>query len=468
MRLPSLAAATLLALSSPAAADLLIRGARVVDVEAGTAARLDVRVEDGTIAAVGPGLPAEGAEPFDAEGLWLIPGLWDAHVHVFSSPDEPDVALPLHVLHGVTGIRDMGALWPVEDQLALAADLEDGTRAGPRLVVSGAWVDAPPGSWPGMFLAATPVEARAAVDRIAAEGWTAVKAYSMLAPATYRALAEAADAHDLPLVGHVPETVTIRDALAAGQAGVAHWGRVTRGCATAEAATVADARAALASDDPMPALLAAMARQDAPVRATWDAARCRALLADMAAAGMHVTPTFVVADFYLGRRPLPDAPRMRTLPAAVRAAWEEPDFRLEAMTDDLRASADAAIALDRRTFALAVEAGVPILAGTDASFANPWIFHGASLPDELARYVAAGMTPRQALFAATAAAPRFLGLADQDGRIAPGRRADLVLLGGDPLSDIGAVRDVRAVVLRGQLLDRPALNRMRAGLEGRP
>ena len=444
---------------------LVIRDARIVDVEAGTASLGDVVIEDGAIRSVGADLAAEGGQVLAADGRWLIPGLWDAHVHVFSSHTEPDSALPLYLLNGVTGIRDMGALWPVGEQKALATELEDGTRLGPRLVLSGAWVDAPPGSWPGMFLAGTPAEAEAAVDRIDAEGWAAVKAYSMLSEPAYEALAAAAERRGLPLVGHVPESVAMRDAIAAGQDGVEHWGRVTRGCAEGEEGTVREAREALAADDPRAALMTVMAGHNAIVLDTWDEARCRALLADMAAAGVHVSPTFVVAGFYLGLRPGPDAPRMRTLPAEVRAAWEEPDFRLQAMTGELSALADASIALDRRTFAMAVEAGVPILASTDASHANPWIFHGDSLADELDIYVEAGMTPHEALFSATAAPPRFLGLDDQDGRIAPGRRADLVLLGADPLEDIGAVREVEAVIVRGRLLDRTELDDMRAALE---
>jgi imidazolonepropionase-like amidohydrolase len=460
--------AALLAAQAPAET-LLLRDVTVVDVEVGALrSGLDVIVEDGEIAEVEPtgSEPPQADEVLEAGGRYLIPGLWDAHVHVFSDPAEPKTALPLYLLHGVTGIRDMGALVPVEEQLALAEAIERGDVLGPRLVVSGAWVDAPPGSWPGMFLAATPGEARAVVDRIAAEGWAAVKAYSMLSPETYRALAGAAEMVGLPVVGHVPETVTLEEAIAAGQVGIEHWGRITMACARGEAAMVAEMREAMAADDPRAAMIARMAVHEVATVEGWDEATCEGALASLAGAGVHVTPTLVVADFYVGERPGPDARRMRTLPAAVRAVWEEgSDFRLEAMTDELWALADRSLALDRRTFAMAVEAGVPILAGTDASFANPWIFHGASLHDELARYVGAGMTPREALLSATVAPPRLLALPDQDGRIAPGRRADLVLLERDPLQDIAAVRDIAAVVANGQFLDRKALDRIAAELE---
>lgn len=152
------------------------------------------------------------------------------------------------------------------------------------------------------------------------------------------------------------------------------------------------------------------------------------------------------------------------LPPDVRSAWSGPDFRLDAMTDEVRALASETIALDHRTFLMVHQAGVPILASTDASFANPWLFHGFSLLDELDLYVEIGLTPREALFTATVAPPRFFGLPDQDGTIAPGRRADLVLLDGNPLEDLATLRHPRGVIVGGRVLDRATLDEMESAL----
>jgi len=207
-----------------------------------------------------------------------------------------------------------------------------------------------------------------------------------------------------------------------------------------------------------------MAGQNRIMLETWDQSLCDRVLTQIAEAGMHVSPTLVVANFYTGNWPAPDAPQMRMLPPEVRAAWRRPDFRLEAMTDEVRDLADASIALDHRTFLMAHRAGVPILASSDASFANPYLFHGFSLLDELDLYVAIGLTPREALFAATVAPPRFFGLADQDGTIAPGLRADLVLLDANPLEDLATLRRPEAVIVGGRVLDRQALDAMEADL----
>ena len=458
--------ACLVAFAPTVQAETLLTGVTLVDIETGSLSEgQSVLIRDGMIVSTGPEMvPPDGADVLDGAGGYLIPGLWDSHVHVFSTPDEPDTALPLYLINGITGIRDMGALWPIAEQQALQGRIETGAVLGPRLILAGAWVDASPGSWPGMFLADAPDEAREVVDRIAREGWAAVKAYSMLNEATYLALGRAADDAGLPFVGHIPERVALGTAIEAGQDGIEHFGRVAMACSTAEEDMLDELRTAMAEGAELSRIFDIMASRNRIVLETWDDALCADVLARIADAGMHVSPTLVVADFYTGNRPALDAPRMQMLPAEVRAAWEQPDFRLDAMTDEVRAHAEDSIDLDRRTFLMAHGAGVPILASTDASFANPYLFHGFSLLDELDLYVEIGPTPREALFTATVAPPRFFGLPDQDGTIALGRRADLVLLDANPLEGLETLRRPRAVFVGGRVLDRAALDSIEASL----
>ena len=261
-----------------------------------------------------------------------------------------------------------------------------------------------------------------------------------------------------------PSASALGTALQAGHDGMEHFGRVTMACSTAENRMLDDLRDAMAEGADLERIFGIMASRNRMVLETWDAALCETVLARMAAARMHVSPTLVVADFYTGNWPAPDAPRMRMLPAAVRVAWGRPDFRLEAMTDEVRELAEDSIALDRRTFRMAHAAGVPILASSDASFANPYLFHGFSLLDELDLYVKIGLTPREALYTATVAPPRFFGLADQDGTIVPGRRADLVLLDANPLDGLETLRRPRMVIAGGRVFDREALDVLEAQL----
>lgn len=132
----------------------LLTDVTIVNVETGQLfGPTSVLMRDGLLAEIGISIPAEDAAVVDGSGGFLIPGLWDSHVHIFSTADEPETALPLYLINGITGIRDMGALWPIQQQQDLQARIESGEVPGPRLILSGAWVDAAPGSWPGMFLA---------------------------------------------------------------------------------------------------------------------------------------------------------------------------------------------------------------------------------------------------------------------------------------------------------------------------
>ena len=470
MRPPSLTALSaflfLYSASSVFAEEHLIRDVHVVDLASGAVTSgQDIKMRAGSIVEVGATpLSAPGATIVEGGGGYVIPGLWDSHVHVFSSAAEPAAAFPLYILNGVTGIRDMGGLLPLDEMKRIAAAVEAGDAVGPRVILSGAWVDASPGSWPGMFLADSAEQARSVVQQIKVEGWAAVKSYSMLNPEVYLALAAEAEAAGLPLVGHIPEAVSLPTAIESGHDAVEHFGRVTKACSPQEDAMLDRVLKSLEASDPRSAMIEEMAGHNRIVLDTWNEVLCRSLLASMVKADVHVIPTLIVSDFYTGKRPEDLEERMATLPAAVRESWSQPDFRLEAMTEELRSIAEETIALDWRTFRMAHAVGVRILAGSDASFANPFIFHGYSLLDELDRYVAAGITPREALYTATVAPAEFLELAGETGSIAEGMRADLVILASNPLDDLKVLRHPVAVVVNGRVFDRKALDDMRQQL----
>lgn len=452
-----------------AARDLIrISKIAVVDVEAGTVETVqDVYVRDGRIVWVGPSgtstLPEAGRQ-LNGAGLFLMPGLWDSHVHVFSAESEPDFALPLYILNGVTSIRDMGALISLEEQREVNAAIASGDRIGPRIINAGAMIDGPPGSWPGQMVAATPEGGRARVREAAQRGWTSVKAYSLLDKETYSAIADEANELGLPLYGHVPEGVTLNDAIDAGQDVIEHFGRVTKACSTKEQEMIDGARNALASDDPFQALMTAMATHTLTTFETWDASRCGEIVRALADAQVAIAPTLMVSDFCLGNDPAPDDPRMQTVPFSIRAQWGEPDFRRAAMTEDLLAVAPAAVRQDWKTFKMAHEAGVTMLASSDAAFLNPFLFHGATLIDELERYVQIGLTPRESLATATINPARLFGEVDELGSVAAGQRANLVLLRANPLEDISAVRELEAVIADGRVFNRTRLDEMQSKL----
>jgi Amidohydrolase family len=430
--------------------DVVIRGDRIAGIQAG-----------GTARALARGRVLDGA------GKFLMPGLWDFHMHVFSAPGEEDLALPLYILNGITGIRDAGALRTLAEQQQVAGAIERGERVGPRMVLAGALIDGPPGSWPGQMVARDANEGRARVREAKAAGWRFIKSYSLLHEGAYLAIADEARRQRLPLFGHIPESVTLETAVAAGHRSIEHFGRVTQACSSAEAAMISANAQALRSPEPLPALMSVMAGHNKTTLEHWDAQQCDQVTRKLARAGVAVMPSLMVSDFYLGKDPPPTDPRLRTVPTAVRAQWNQGDWRRQQMSPELLALAPRSVALDWKTFKLAHDAGVPMLAGTDAAYANPFLFHGYTLHDELARYVQAGLTPQQALRTATVNPGRFLQRWDLAGRVTWRQKADLVLLDANPLADISATRRIHAVVANGRLFDRDALDALQQGVEER-
>jgi imidazolonepropionase-like amidohydrolase len=447
----------------------VIRNVTIVDVHGNRLEpRRDVVIVGERIDAIRAGgttpLPTRG-RVVDGTGKYLMPGLWDFHVHVFTAPGEEDLALPLYIVNGVTGIRDVGALRTFDQMRAVETAIENGDRVGPRIVLAGSLIDGPPGSWPGQMVARDAEAGRGRVREAKAAGWAVVKSYSLLPRDAYLAIADEARRLGLPLFGHVPESVALADALAAGHRSIEHVGRVTQACSTAESSMIEANAAALRSTEPLAALMAVMGGHNKTTLETWDASRCAEVARRLLRSRAAVMPSLMVSDFYLGKDPAPDDPRLRSVPTSVRANWAQGDWRRQQMSPELLALAPRSVRLDWRTFKLMHEAGVTMLAGTDAAYANPYLFHGYTVHDELARYVAAGLTPQQALLTATVNPGRFLKRPDLAGRVATQQRADLVLLDRNPLADIRATRRIHAVVANGRLYDREALNDLLRAVE---
>jgi imidazolonepropionase-like amidohydrolase len=350
----------------------------------------------------------EGARVVDATGKFLIPGLWDMHVHIGDGAFDRDSYLPLFVANGVTGVRVMtGApehhLW--------RSSVESGALLGPRMVIASGRIDeAKTGE----------AQAREAARRAKREGADFFKVYDDLPRASYFALVDEARRLSLPVEGHVPRSVTALEVSAAGQRSVEHFTGLDE--------------------------------------AKFDRAKAGAVIAAFKKNGTWLCPTLIMRHNYamLDDRSLAADTRLRY----AKPSWREGWLR---MSNDSAKTPAAEWAkrreLIRKEDALVGEmrhAGVGILAGTDDS--NPYVIPGFSLHDELALLVAAGLTPMQALQAATLNPAKFFGRLDTLGTVETGKLADLVLLDADPLADIRNTTRINAVVVNGRLLDRKDLD----------
>jgi len=372
-----------------------------------------------------------GATTIAGAGKWLVPGLVDMHVHF---NEERDGAL--YLANGITTVRNM---WGNEAQLAWRAKAKahDPSYFGPSIYTAGPIVDGDPPVWAGSTVVHDAKEAIATVDAQKQAGYDFVKVYDGIPLAAYDALAAEAKKQGIRFAGHMPAAVTLEHAFAAGQASIEHLTGYLQEAqdATSKAATLKglDRRMELGKHRD-PTKLPALAKRTADAKV----ANC---------------PTLTVMSRF-GQLDHPEAllarPENKYVSPATLDRWDpKHDFRTEKLPPEAFAAMREGDAFRAQLVKALADAGAPILAGTDTP--NPFVVPGFSLHEELGRLVAAGLTPYQALQAATANAADWIG-DPAIGRIAVGSRADLVVLDADPLVDITATTKRTGVMVRGTWL----------------
>jgi len=426
----------------PPGGKLAITHARVYDSEHRAVTPDATVVIDGDrIAAVGGAatpIPA-GAQVIDARGRTLLPGLWDMHGHVVG------VAGVVQLASGVTTVRDLGNA-PAELD-ARVARFEAGTEIGPRVLRAGL-IDGPgPFTAPVGVVASSVEEATAAVARYADAGYVQIKMYSSLAPALVPVIAAAAHSRGLRVSGHVPKGMNAAQAVESGYDELQHANYL---------------------------FLQFLAGPDDDTRTPLRFTRVAERAADLDLAGPEVQaflellnvhhtvldPTLAVFDNTFTADPGdldPSlAPYASRLPAQTLRLTRSGGLPA---TADKRARYRSSYGALLRMVKQAWDRQIPIVAGTDA-----WA--GLALSHELELYVQAGIPPAEVLSLATIGAARVMGRDRELGSIAVGKRADVVLVDGDPTRDISTVRNTDVVVCRG-VVYQPAELFAAAGMRGR-
>ena len=456
-----------------------IRGVTVVDVMDGSLLPgQTVLIAGNRIVAVGKTAAVRiphNAELVDAAGRYLIPGLWDMHVHSVQAVDtaNPSIAaqdwhLPLFLAYGVTGVRNMNdGTGDVTLELTntIKRQLAEGSRRGPpRFLSAGPAVDGDP--YLGMskkVVVRNAAEARAAVEQLASNGADLIKVYENVSREAYFAILDEAKRREIPVDGHLPFRITPKET-AAGQRTVEHPEALAAGCASEADAEREHFARLLTNYNGPPASEKLLVMQIRHYRALYDSrdpAVCASAFEAYRHNGVAVTADLLVYHHIVhAEQILSDTARMRLVPKTIRRNWEN---LVKSKTNrELRAILRPIPALELQNVRLANEAGVVLLAATDVDI--PLGVPGLSLHEELVRLVEAGLTPLAALQAATRNPARVLGLADSLGRIEVGKLADLVLLDANPLEDIRNTQKIRAVVADGQLYRRADLDQLLASL----
>jgi imidazolonepropionase-like amidohydrolase len=380
-----------------------------------------------------------GAQTVDGTGKYLLPGLWDMHMHLSLVSDS---AFPLFIANGVTGVCDMGGDLDQIDQWR--EQITKGTRPGPRIIRAGPIVDGPRKE-EGQYrhTVNNAAEARQAVESLKKRAVDFIKVYHFLPRDSYFALADEAKKQGISFAGHIPNGVSPREASDAGQRRLEHTAVLLQALVALEnkegrtqKQLTADAFDKLAGEEGT-ALFRAMAKNG-----TWH------------------TPTLVVAQSFLLRAEMAAKPddRRKYVAAITKEHWEKNNPVPQNVSAEDMAERKTALEKMLQIVGAMRRAGVSILAGTDPPTRD--VFPGFSLHDELGLLVRAGLTPLEAIQAATLNAAKCLGLSDSYGMIVKGKVADLVLLEADPLGDIANTRKIAAVVAAGKYFGRPALDEM--------
>ena len=431
----------------------------------GTPARQDMTVviTRNRITHVGPSSSLrvpEGARVVDATGKFLIPGLWDMHVHWFR---YDKTYLRLFPVNGVTGIRIM---WGAPIHFAWRKEIQAGILLGPQMVISGTILDGPRPVWPGSTAIKNEAEARKAVVATKQEGFDFVKVYSLLPRAAYFAIADEAKKQNIPFAGHVPDSVSVAEASDAGQKSIEHLTGILTACSTREEQL---RKAAEAYSNPVQ-----RASVPAPVRRglrrlmleTFSTEKATALFNRLKQNHTWQCPTLTVlrSGAFINDSDFRKDPRLKYMPKELRASWDPSrDFRFRTTTPEDFNLSRVVYKKQLELVGLMRRAGVEFIAGTDVS--NPFCFPGFSLHDELALLVEAGLTPIEALQTATLNPARFFGKEKDLGTVQEGKIADLVLLDADPLADIRNTTKINSVVVNGQLLERKLLDQVLSEVE---
>ncbi|KZB84504.1 amidohydrolase family protein [Amycolatopsis regifaucium] len=463
--LSGLLSGTTTAAASEPAADEIVVITRVTLIDGtGSAPRRDVSVVlvGDRIAWVGTSgqVPDTGvARVIDGRGKYLIPGLWDMHTH---GADLEEIVPPLHLVHGVTGGREM---WGYAENRATRDRIERGELLGPRLVVGSGIVDGPVTLLgPPVIQVSTDAEARAAVRAEKTAGAEFVKIYSYLGAEALRAVADEVRHQGLRFSGHWPYKVSHFDASDLGQHSFEHFFGVSIHCSSRRDEILARL-AATPFDPAAPRDFFNLARRlEFESVSTYSPTVAWSYFGRLRRNGTWHSPTLTINRIVTQPAGTHQRdPRLKYVPADIRESWAVGIERFAPKTLSEIALQERYYQDTLRLVGVAHEAGVGIIGGTDCL--NPYTFPGSGLHEELAFLVEAGLSPVQALKTVTGDAAKFLGREHTSGTVTAGKEADLVLLEANPAADIRNVAKIDLVITRGRVLDKTTRQRMLDAVE---
>ena len=410
------------------------------------------------IAALGPDgqiqIPSN-ARVVNAQGYFLIPGLWDMHTHAFMRKNKilPLLTLHLYVAHGVTGIRDMGdqgvpddfGLFPYVQDFEWRQAVTAGVAVGPRLVLAGVIVDGPETLRDGWASIHDVRGGREQVRHLSSLNADLIKVYDRMPRDAYFAIVDEARELGLTVAGHVPHAISSAEASDAGQRSIEHLTGVLVSSSTEEE------RLRVAVKE------RGVRRNIQALVDTYSEEMASDLFERFVENSTFHVPTLVRGT--LDQMSMTDPRVVKYFSPALREEYGRRFVDRHPRDPREDPNAQLSFEMEQRLVREMHRAGVKMLAGTDTPF------FGSGLHDELGELVRAGLEPMAAIQAATRNAADYLGRLDTMGTLEVGKVADMVLLEDNPLVDIRNTMKIAAVVSNGRFFDREALDSLLAGVE---
>jgi imidazolonepropionase-like amidohydrolase len=445
--------------AQPRTVDVLIKSGNLIDVRTGKILTKKIIATTGkTIVGVFDEAQLKNfraKQTIDASGKYIIPGLWDMHVH-FGGGDtlieENKNLLPLYIAHGITAIRDAAAdLSP--SVLQWRDQINQGNLVGPTLFTSGPKLEGYKSSWIGDLEVSTHAEVDHMLDSLQGMKVDFVKITdNTIKPETYLYILQETRKRGMKTSGHVPFGLTMDQVSSAGLGSVEHMTYVLKAGSPREPEVAQKiAAGTLTNRVAMPILMQ-----------SFDEATALSVYRRMATNGTVVVPTLTISRTvaFLDQDNHKTDTYLKYLGKGLVNTYEWRVSR--AAGDKADAIAERHVVYNKTSSLLPLlhQAGVTIMAGTDAGFLNSYVYPGLGLHHELQNFVQAGLTPLQALQSAIIPGPAFLRKEADFGSIAAGKQADIVLLDKNPLLDIAATQAINTVVLHGVVYNRKALDAM--------
>jgi len=390
----------------------------------------------------------ENAHVVDAKGKFLMPGLWDMHIHPYDRNDADKEYLPLYIANGITGIRIQ---WGFPLHHKWREEIMAGKLIGPRMVIASPAFNGPPGRGKNNTIVTSEDQGRQLVRKAKEEGADFIIVGIYLQRDVYFGMADEANKLGLPVVGHLPYSVTLIEASDSGLQALQGAVFVVFECIPGDVLEYRKKAEKVRMSDDL------FAKYNFVANTPYSEKKAAEVFARLVKNNTWVCPTLLtrrVGDYNL----IKANPRLKYLPLSVRDQVKN-YARANMTNEEVRNALRKFFERNLAVVGAMNDAGVGLLAGTDS------YWPGLHLQDELELLVRAGLSPMEALQAATYNAAKCLGLLDSIGTVERGKVADLVLLDSNPLKDIGNTRKIAAVVVGGKIFDKPALQNIFAQVE---